>query len=174
LLFDKKPWYQYTTDQKLPIQLSQIKSIDIDFATEHQHSGRVNLLLEAWLTDSAEAMHYDRTSEVAIHLYQANWPAQGGDYFDSVTIDDYQFDVYLNHQMKVPGDQHTWSYISFVNKGQAITKANIDFKKFLDYALEKKMIIPGEFLSSLEIGNEIDTGNGTTKLTKYHVEITEK
>lgn len=174
LLFGKKPWYQYTTHPQLPIQLSQIESVDIDFETDHQHSGRVNLLLEAWLTDSAEAMHYDRTSEIAIHLYQENWPAQGGDYVDSVNIAGYPFDVYLNHQMKVPGDEHTWSYISFVNRNKAITKANIDFKDFLDYALEKGMIIPSEFLSSLEIGNEIDNGNGTTQLKRYDINITKK
>lgn len=173
LLFGKKPWYDNSTYQKLPIQLSQLETASVTFSTQQQHSGRVNLLLEAWLTDSAEAVHYDRTSEIAIHLYQQNWPGQGGHHYGSVIIDDHQYDVYLNHNMKVPGDEHTWSYISFVNTGDAITKATIDFKQFINYALEQKMIIPSEFLSSLEIGNEIDNGNGTTLVTDYQININE-
>ncbi|MGV6810186.1 MAG: GH12 family glycosyl hydrolase domain-containing protein [bacterium] len=172
LVFGKKPWYDESTYTKLPLPLNQLASAEVEFEVEdREQEGRVNLLLEAWLTNSKRAKPYDRTSEIAIHLYQKNWPGQGGEYYSTININQYTFDVYVNHKMKVPNDPHSWSYISFVNTGKPIIAEKIDLNDFLNYALKEKMIIPSEYLSSIELGNEIDQGKGITQVNKFKVNI---
>ena len=171
LVFGKKPWHDKSTDKKLPLQLKQLYHADVEFKVRSQHEGRVNLLLEAWLTNSKEANPQDRTSEIAIHLYQQNWPGQGGDYYSTIRIGQHKFNVYVNHKMKVPNDSHTWSYISFVNTGKPITADKINLSDFLNYALKEKMIIASEYLSSIELGNEIDQGKGITYVDEFYVDI---
>jgi hypothetical protein len=171
LIYGRKPWYNYSTTEKLPVQLYNLDAAMIDFEMESHYEGSANILLEAWLTDNPTPKPYDRTSEIAIHFHQKNWPGQGGEYVDTVALEGHTFDVYLNHNMKVPGDSHTWSYISFVNKGAAITRKKLNFSAFLNYALEKKMIIYSEFLTSFELGNEIDKGSGVTHVKKFSVDI---
>ena len=171
LIYGQKPWYKRSTTKELPVQLSQLQSLVVDFSVMSYHSGSANLLLEAWLTDNNNPQPTDRTSEVAIHLYQQNWPGQGGDLVDTINIDGRNYNVYLNHKMQVPNDSHTWSYISFVNSDDPIQVASINFKKFLEYALTNKMILPSEYLSSLELGNEIDHGAGHFLVKDFTVKI---
>lgn len=171
LIFGKKPWSDKSTYEKLPLSLSQLAKAEVEFEVESQYEGRVNLLLEAWLTSSKRAKPYDRTSEIAIHLYQKNWPGQGGEYYSTIKINQYTFDVYINHAMKVPNDSHSWSYISFVNTGKPIMAEKIDLNDFLNYALKEKMIVASEYLSSIELGNEIDQGQGITHVNKFKVDI---
>jgi hypothetical protein len=171
LMYGYKPWNRHSTTRTLPLQLKQLDSLKVSFSAEMKYQGAVNLLLEAWLTDSATPEPYDRTSEIAIHLMQHQWPGQGGDYYESVTIGNRTYAVYINHQMKVPGDSHTWSYLSFVNTGKPIYKGEINLKEFVDYLLEKKMIIDSEYLTSVELGNEIDYGEGESNIRYFHVRV---
>lgn len=174
LMYGYKPWNKHSTTQTLPMQLSELDSLEVNFLAEMDYQGAVNLLLEAWLTDSATPEPYDRTSEIAIHLMQHQWPGQGGDYYQSVTLGERTYDVYINHQMQVPGDPHTWSYLSFVNTGKPLLKGEIDLKQFIDYLLKEKMIINSEYLTSVELGNEIDHGEGTTNIPYFHVRAKNK
>lgn len=174
VIYGKKPWYDYSTTDELPIQLAALDELIVDLEFESQHTGSVNLLLEAWLTDDADPKPYDRTSEIAVHLYQQNWPGQGGEYVETVNIEGDDYAVYLNHKMQVYQDPHVWSYISFVNHGNPIKKKTLNFKKFLDYALEKRMIINSEYLASLELGNEIDKGSGHSVVRKFNVQVLSK
>jgi hypothetical protein len=171
LIYGRKPWYNYSTTEKLPVQLYQLESAMIEFSMESNYTNSANILFEAWLTDNPTPKPYDRTSEIAIHFHQQDWPGQGGEYIDTVTLEGHRFEVYLNHNMKVPGDTHTWSYISFVNTESAIKLKTFNFKAFLDYALEKKMIIHSEYLTSFELGNEIDKGSGITHIKTFSVDI---
>nr|CAA6827933.1 MAG: Unknown protein [uncultured Thiotrichaceae bacterium] len=171
LMHGYKPWNKHSSTQKLPLQLSELEALDVSFSVETKYKGAVNLLLEAWLTDSPNPTPYDRTSEIAIHLMQNEWPGQGGEYYESVEIDRHQYDVYINHNMTVPGDDHTWSYLSFVNTGKPILDDKINFKTFIDYLLSKKMIIETEYLTSVELGNEIDHGQGESRIEHFDVRI---
>lgn len=174
LMYGYKPWNRHSTTQTLPLQLTELDSLTVNFAAEMEYEGAVNLLLEAWLTDSPDPKPYDRTSEIAIHLMQHQWPGQGGDYYDSVTIDRHTYDVYINHKMKVPGDDHTWSYLSFVNTGRPVLRGEINLKAFVDYLLEKRMIIETEYLTSVELGNEIDHGTGHSRIHYFHTLVNSK
>lgn len=165
-----KPWNKHSTTQTLPIQLEELETLKVSFSIETKYEGAINLLLEAWLTNSPQPTPYDRTSEIAIHLMQNEWPGQGGKYYASTQIDGHEYDVYINHAMKVPGDDHTWSYLSFVNTGSPILAAEINMKTFIDYLLKEKMIIKTEYLTSIELGNEIEHGQGETRVNGFHVQ----
>lgn len=170
LMHGYKPWNKHSTTRSLPLQLKELETLKVSFSVETKYKGAVNLLLEAWLTDSAQPTPYDRTSEIAIHLMQNHWPGQGGEYYESTQIDGHSYDIYINHEMTVPGDDHTWSYLSFVNTGKPILEAEIDLKAFIDYLLQKKMIIDTEYLTSVELGNEVDYGRGETRINSFHVQ----
>ncbi|MEZ5449446.1 MAG: hypothetical protein R3E89_10830 [Thiolinea sp.] len=174
LMYGHKPWNRQSTTTALPRRLDQLQNIQVNFSTQMQYSGSVNLLLEAWLTDSAKPQPADRTSEIAIHLMQHQWPGQGGDYHDSVVIDGHAFDVYINHHMTVPGDPHTWSYLSFVNTGKPLLRGRINLKAFLDYLLAQGMIVPSEYLTSVELGNEIEYGEGESRVDYFRVHTQDK
>lgn len=171
LLYGYKPWVNYSTSPDLPKKLTDVNDIWVKFDVRSQTQGRVNLLLEAWLTDNPNPKPYDRTSEIAIHLMQQNWPGQGGEYVETISLQGHVFKVYLNHQMQVPNDPHTWSYLSFVKQGQPLYQARLNLRPFINYLLDKRFIIKSEYLSSIELGNEIDQGFGDTQIKSFSVHI---
>lgn len=171
ILYGHKPWAKHSTSSSLPKRLTELSHAVVDFKIDTKANGRANILLEAWLTDDADPQAYDRTSELAIHLMQQNWPGQGGEYVETITISGYTFNVYLNHEMKVPRDPHTWSYLSFVKQGTPLLHGSLDLRLFIDYLLRKRFIVDSEYLVSIELGNEIDQGAGQTEVDYFHVNI---
>ena len=171
VLYGRKPWNNYSTTSKLPRRIDQLRHLLITYQLESQFDGAANLLLESWITKTAQAKPAERTGELAIQLYQKDWPGQAGKFITSVTINAIPFDFYVDEKITAPGDNLTWAYFGFVHKGKIITDASIDIKLFVDYLVRKGYIDRKHYLATVELGNEIDHGKGVTTITHFSVSI---
>lgn len=175
ILYGKKPWNDYSTTSRLPRAVNQLSFLNVSYKIKMESSGAVNLLLESWLTKTATAMPGDRVGEVAIQLYQKNWPGQAGQFIESIVIDNIAYDFYIEKAMHVRGDKDTWIYYGFVHAGEAVLQVKaLDMMKFINYLVKKRYINPAHFVASVELGNEIDHGEGRTELKYFSVQVGRK
>jgi len=171
ILYGRKPWNKYSTTSKLPRKIDQLHHVTISYQLETQFSGAVNLLLESWITKTALAKPEERMGELAIQLYQNDWPGQAGKFVTTVTINDIPFEFYVDKKITAPGDNLTWAYYGFVHKGKYITNATLDIMQFVDYLVRKGYVNTNHYLATVELGNEIDHGSGHTTIRHFSVSI---
>jgi len=171
ILYGRKPWNRYSTIPQLPAKIDQLNQLTASYYLEESSNGAVNLLLESWITQKRVAVPSDRTGELAIHLYQKNWPAQAGDYIESIVFDGIKYDFYIEKTMRVPGDNHSWTYYGFVHKGPPLLMATVDMMKFINYLVARGYVNQEHYIASVELGNEIDHGKGKTRISRFNVNV---
>jgi Glycosyl hydrolase family 12 len=171
ILYGRKPWNSYSTTPHLPQTIAQLHHLTVTYNAKTTSSGADNLLLESWITSTAKASPTDRIGELAIQLYQKNWPGQAGEFIKSVVIDGIPFDFYVDPKIRVPGDDHTWIYFGFVHKGKLSTQVKLDMMDFANYLVTEGYIDGSNYLASVELGNEVNHGKGETVLEHFSVRV---
>ncbi len=170
ILFGRKPWNDYSTTSQLPRKINKIKHLTVSYKLQTASNGAVNLLLESWITRIAKAAPTDRVAELAVQLYQNNWPGQAGHFIEAVVINGISFDFYVEKKMRVPGDTHTWVYYGFVHKGKPVLQTKLDMMKFVNYLVNHGYIDQQHYIATVELGNEIDYGKGKTEIEYFSVQ----
>lgn len=171
ILYGYKPWNNYSTTTQLPQAIDQLKYLTVSYKLKSVRRGAVNLLLESWITRTDKPDQKDRVGELAIQLYQDNWPGQAGNFVESVVINGISFDFYIEKKMRVPGDKHTWVYYGFVHKGAPVLEAKLDIMKFINYLTSHGYVDRKHYLATVELGNEVDHGKGKTKIEHFSVKV---
>ena len=172
ILYGKKPWNDYSTTSRLPRAINQLSYLNVSFEVNSSSNGAVNLLLESWVTKTAKATPGERVGEVAIQLYQKNWPGQAGRFIESVVIDNIAYDFYIEKTMHVHGDKDTWVYYGFVHNGEAVLQVKtLDMMKFINYLVKHGYLNRKHYVASVELGNEIDHGEGRTEIKHFSVQV---
>lgn len=174
VLYGRKPWNKYSTTSRLPRMLDQMQQLLVTYKLQSTSSGAVNLLLESWITTTLKATPKDRSGELAIHLYQKHWPGQAGKFIETVVINNISFDFYLEKKMRVPGDNHRWAYYGFVHEGEPLLQGKLDMMKFVNYLIEKGHVNPHHYIATVELGNEVDYGDGETVIERFSVQPWQK
>lgn len=174
ILYGRKPWNKYSTTSQLPRVLDQMQQLLVTYKLQSTTSGAVNLLLESWITTTQKATPKDRTGELAIQLYQKHWPGQAGRFIETVVINDIPFDFYLEEKMRVPDDDHSWAYYGFVHEGKPLLQAKLDIMKFANYLIKKGYVNRHHYIATVELGNEVDYGDGETVIEQFSVQPGQK
>ena len=86
------------------------------------------------------------------------------------SINGITFDVYKksNHGGTSGESAKQWTYIAFVSRTN-ILQATWNIDEFINYLIDKDIISTNNYISSVELGNEIFTGSGIVKITDYSV-----
>lgn len=169
ILYGHKPWNDYSTTARLPQAINQLKHLTVSYKLKTVSSGAVNLLLESWITRTDKPSPVDRVGELAVQLYQKNWPGQAGRYVESIVINGITFDFYIEKEMRVPSDTHTWAYYGFVHKGAPVLQAKLDIMKFVNYLVNHGYVNRKHYIATVELGNEVDHGEGRTEIEYFSV-----
>jgi hypothetical protein len=82
------------------------------------------------------------------------------------------FDVYVKpDQGVITGpDPFTWKLVEFVAR-KPLLKGSIDFGDMIDFLLERKFLARDNYLTSLELGNEVSDGTGTVEIRKLEFSV---
>lgn len=173
ILYGYKPWNKYSTTKNLPKKISEVKNIIASYDLNMVDTGAVNLLLESWITKTEHPAPEDRVAELAIQLYQKKWPGQAGEYIESTIINGINFDFYIDESISNAVDEHHWIYYGFVHPGEPVLKANVDIMEFVNYLINKNYVDKSHYIATVELGNEIDYGNGKTEIKHFSVNVIE-
>lgn len=166
--YGKKPWAAQSTTPNLPQQLSAIGSLQVDFTAQLDVNGRYNLSFDLWLTNSAAATVGSITHEVMIWVANDGGPTPAGDPTATLTIlGNPQCDLWVG-SIDASGSTPEHPYLAFVFQ-EPFLSGSIDLVPYLNYLLQQQLIPADAYLASVEFGNEVWYGSGTTLLTSYQI-----
>jgi uncharacterized protein (TIGR03000 family) len=169
IIFGKKPWADATTSPALPRVLAPPFSLRANYTAHVNASGRYNLAFDLWLTRNGGAGVADITHEIMFWvLNQGATP--GGGYVRDLTLADGR-----TCALWYGDDVGGHPYYAFVFQAPVLTGA-IEFGYYLNYLRhdlpEADLRLPaGLFVASVELGNEVWFGTGTTTLDHYQVTV---
>ncbi len=127
-----------------------------------------------WGYSNSSSPRESITPEIMIWIINEGMSPAGTKRYN-LTVKGVVFDVYVreNHGDASGGTSHTWTYIAFSPRTNLIN-GPLNIHEFTDFLISKSILSSSTFLSSLELGNEVVGGKGTTEIENYSVVITER
>lgn len=169
LMYGKNPWLSSTT-AKLPARVGELGCLEVDFEVEQAGRGKGNLAFDLWITREAASQPTDISSEIMIWLSHQGFKSAGRR-VDQVDLGGKKVDFYKkeNHQAT---EGYAWNYYAFIFP-QDYTHGRLDLMEVLNYLVANGYVSTDEYLSAIQLGNEIVSGYGQTWIPKYEVRFCE-
>ncbi len=162
IIYGWKPWNAQSTTDELPRPLADIDSIIVSFRkTVSVLNGSGNLAFDIWITSTDIPSGSVIRHEIMIWL-ERSVLAPGGTRRGTEVIDGRVFEFYKG--------EFDWTYLAFVSLSTADIEA-IDLAGFFRYLIAENYILAGEYLASIEFGNEVVSGSGETVIRDYTIEV---
>ena len=169
IIAGRKPWGTDSNFPLLPIKIVNIKNLSATFDVITESVGKNNLAYDIWVNDAdnAQMISGDNIRAEIMIWVDDNGLCCWGDKQGTVKNSGIEFDIYLTELSHIPGDNY---YILFYSQ-ESVYKKTLDIAGFIDYAVEQGWIQPSNFISSIEFGNEVVSGTGTTVIKDYSLTI---
>ncbi len=151
----------------LPKRISDLDRLQVSYEVEMTARGLYNLAFEMWVTSANPPTTGKITHEVMIWVDHTIWPAMPEFIVDEVEIDGAVYDVYIDPRSESEGDS---KYIAFSSRKRALS-GKLNFEKFLDYLIAHHSLPDDQYVTSVELGNEVIEGTGETWLTHYEITV---
>lgn len=152
----------------LPVKISKIKNLEVtyDFETEVKHK-KFNLAFDIWLTNKQFSTKENIVTEIMIWENYNSFTSFGKKQ-ETISTPFGRYAVYVGY-LKNPKFGQDWQYIAFVlDKNQRRNKAKINVSYFLKYLIKNNLITKNNYLSTLELGNEIGNSSGFTVVKEFN------
>jgi len=173
LVFGWKPWSERSTDARLPVQLGNVQRLGVQYAVQTESSGKQSLALGAWLTDTGKvsANPLSIRTEVVVWLDYVDGIHPAGQLVETVKLQDQSYELWSESPHGDRGDGSGWDLYYF-KAAERRRSGTVELLPFLEY-LQKQGRVQGEhFVASVEFGNELMGGTGTTWVDDYQVFVT--
>ena len=171
IIFGQKPGGTTTTGA-LPVKLSDIDHLTVSYDVSSNNSGSGNVAFDLWLTDTSNPVTFGTppiTHEIMVWIDHQGGLSPGGNFTERASINDSTFAVYVASHWS-----DGWEYVAFVSPKPRLGADTLDLSSLLAYMQEKNLVTGGEYLASIEFGNEIATGSGETIVKRFSVSLTKK
>ena len=162
--FGRRPWSQKSTTDKLPLRISALRSLVIDYEIETIQSGVNNTSFDIWISKSAtSADGSDRSAEIVIWLRHAPELTPGDTPDGQITVGDEIFDFHFSIKNGIASAD----FVAPAYKPQG----SIDIAKFVEVLSNAYPLASDDYVRSIELGNQIVSGSGSTQILtlKPHV-----
>ena len=171
LIFGRKPW-SATTHPGLPRRLSQLSQVQVQvqLAYDSTHTGAGNLAFDVWLTasDTPVGDHLPLKHELMVWLDRFGGMTPAGRVVDTVDIAGITWDLYVTTADWGP---EPFQYLAYLPRAALPSPVALDLQAFLAHLKSRSSIAGNERLASVEFGNEVISGTGSTHITGYTVHI---
>jgi hypothetical protein len=99
---------------------------------------------------------------------QSSWAKNIGTF----EADGVVYDIYykVNHGDDSGANANKWSITMFIAR-KPFFKGRLNAHLFIDYMLRKKLMSRSNYITNLELGNEVWYGKGKTKIKKFDVRL---
>lgn len=157
IILGYKPW-SLAGDDFLVGQIDSLRdlrtttSIDIRGQTDG-----FNIAYDLWLTDQPKGDYHSITAEVMVWLHPGGFTA-AGEPSARISTDSFQASVYFLPDMAA-GTDESWAYIAVVIDGGHLD-GTLDLREILHLLADKGFVSRSDYLSSVELGAEVQTGTG--------------
>jgi hypothetical protein len=174
IIFGWKPWTGgHSSDHRFPLKLSEMAHLAIAYEVETAATGSYNLAPEVWLT-SARSSAGERnpgliSAEIMFWVEAAGIARPAGNVVDRPTIAGKEYEVW---QKDNAGDNGRGGWRLLSLKTPTTERAGtIPVDELLRYLVRKGLVSGEHYVASVQFGNEITGGSGTTWVKKFAVEV---
>jgi len=175
ILFGWKPWSGgKPTDARFPLRVADVRHIALHYQVETRASGAYNLAPEIWLTSSGawseKANPSLITAEVMFWMDYKSGARPAGRVVDTPTLDGVTYELWKADEIGDKGNGKGWVLYSF--KSPTIQhQGTISIHELLGHLVRAKHVSPDHYVASVEFGNEVMGGTGTTWVKRFEVEV---
>lgn len=175
--FGWKPWAGgASTDARFPMRLGHLVSLDLSYEVETDAEGSFNLGAEIWLTSQApSSMAADPsiiTHEVMFWLEHEDSQPPAGQVVDEPALAGAHYELWKLDNIGADANGQGWTILSF-KTSEPSRKGQVPIHTFVEYLIEKGELSPDEYLASVEFGNELSGGSGTTWVNRLEIAVGE-
>jgi hypothetical protein len=175
IIFGWKPWSGgKPSDLRFPLKVEDIQHLAIHYAVESEASGSYNLAPEIWLTRNGQWTEEPNpsliTTEIMFWMDYKDTARPAGGVIDQLAIDGIEYELWKADNIGDKGDGKGWVLYSF--KSPTIShEGSISIHTLLSYMIKKQLVRADEYVASVEFGNEVMGGTGTTWVKRFQVEV---
>jgi hypothetical protein len=165
-----------STDDNLPVQVSQINSIQTRFS--HNASGDANATYDVWFAAQPPQGEYG-TATGAFLMVWTYKPGNrnaiggfGGGQAQQANVDGRQWNLFVGGRAEAgdPGAGDA-QVISYVVPGAAIADYSFDLNLFIQDAVDRGLLNPNLFLTDIFAGFEIWSGGTGLRVNEFTVDV---
>lgn len=174
VIFGWKPWSGASTDARLPIPLSALKELSLRYAVSSESSGKISLSAAVWLTSSGQATAPNPLAiadEIAIWLDYPEDATPTGERSGSLAVDGVDYELFHAPNHGDRGNGQGWDLYYLKGPSRRL-QGTLKLERFLAALQGKQLISPEHFVASVEFGNELMSGSGTTWVNDFDVVVT--
>jgi hypothetical protein len=174
IIFGWKPWSEASTDARLPIQISALKELSLRYAVSTESTGKINLAAALWLTNSGSATAPNPlaiTDEIAILLDYPEGATPTGQRSGSLLVEGVDYELWHTPNNGDRGNGQGWD-LYYLKGPRLRLQGTLKLDRFLEALRGKELISPDRFVASVEFGNELMSGSGTTWVNDFDVAVT--
>lgn len=159
----------------LPKKISSLTRFDWNYSVTVNTSGKHNLATDIWLTHSGVTSLGpnipDVTTEIMIWTDGYDWNP-GQTMAGTIVVNGITFEVWYtpNMQDHSGSTTHTWTYVAYRTTVPTLT-VNLDVKALLSDAVNRGFISAEDYVSDVELGNEVMTGSGQTWINSMSIDV---
>jgi hypothetical protein len=169
ILAGHSPWQgEIIPNSGFPFQVGT-KRLVANYDVTVNATGSYNLAFEFWTVSSLPPSKSTITHEVMIWIAGERLGAAGA-MVGKATIDGNTYSIFYkkDHGDASGAHTNTWSIISLL-ADKPILHGPLDVSQIIDYLLKNQFLDPKVYVSSLELGNEVMRGSGTTVVRNYAI-----
>jgi hypothetical protein len=175
IVFGWKPWSGgEPTDPRMPMKVADITQLSLTFEVETTATGTYNLAPEIWLTRSGAWSKNPNpaliSTEVMFWMDYGGEAEPAGKIADRPTIAGIEYELWRADNFGAGGK---WTYIA-LKSTKIRHQGVIDMLAVLRYLAQQGAIDPNHYVASIEFGNEIMGGSGTTWVKRFEIQAQSK
>lgn len=175
ILFGWKPWSGgQPTDARFPARVGDISHLTLSYAVETQATGSYNLAPEIWLIGpgarwSTAANPKIITAEVMFWMDYKAGAQPAGRIVSRPVLDGVTYELWKEDSIGDKGDGKGWVLFSF--KSPTVQhRGTISIHTMLEHLVQENHISADDQVASVEFGNEVMGGTGTTWVERFDVD----
>lgn len=176
IIFGWKPWSGgIPTDSRFPLRVDAIKKLKLDYAVQTEATGSYNLAPEIWLIGpggkaSTRANPLLITAEVMFWMDYKSGAQPAGSIIATPVLDGVTYELWKADTIGDKGNGEGWALFSF--KSPTIQRqGTISIDAMMGYLVAERHVNPADQIASVEFGNEVMGGTGTTWVERFEVEL---
>ncbi len=171
IIFGWKPWSSRSTSPALPVRISNLRTLSVRYAVATEHSGKIALSISIFVTDSGEASAPNPLAIVDELVLWLDYPEDtlpSGTRRAEFELAGTRYELWHSPKHGDRGDGTGWD-LYFLKGPNRKLQAEIQLKPLLDWLLTQNLVRPEQFIASVELGNELMSGSGTTWVQAFEV-----